>query len=66
MLTWLHSNLGNIIVVLLLLAVVLLGIRTILRDRRSGKSGCGANCGACAMGGACHARRGRGKGTVPR
>ena len=51
---WLSSNLGNIVVVLILLTVVFFAVRTIVRDRRSGKSSCGCNCGGCAMSGSCH------------
>lgn len=51
---WIQSNIGNIIVILLLLAVILLAVRSIVNDRRNGKSSCGSNCGACAMSGACH------------
>lgn len=61
MLAWLHANLGNIAVVLVLCAVTFLIIRSIVRDRRMGKSSCGSRCGSCCgscpMGGACHHRK---------
>ena len=43
--------LGNLIVILVLLAVVALAVRSILRDRKQG--GCSGDCAHC---GNCHGR----------
>ena len=54
MLTWLSANLGTILIVLALLAVVAVVIVKLCRDKKKGKSSCGAGCAHCAMQGACH------------
>jgi hypothetical protein len=56
MLTWLATNLGTIIISILLIAVVSLIIIKMISDRKSGKSsgGCGCGCEHCAMHGKCH------------
>ena len=41
---------GTIIVGLILVLIVALIIRSMVKDKKSGKSSCGGNCGAC---GAC-------------
>ena len=55
MFEWLAANLATIIVALVLLAVVVLVIRKMIRDKRQGKGGCscGGNCASC---GVCHSR----------
>lgn len=55
MAAWLGAHMGDIIVILILLAVLALSIRTIIKDKRSGKGGCGNGCAHCAMHGKCHA-----------
>ncbi|MDO4845708.1 MAG: FeoB-associated Cys-rich membrane protein [Oscillospiraceae bacterium] len=54
MLFWLHENIGTIVVALALAAVVALVVFRLHRDRKSGKSSCGCNCGSCPMSGSCH------------
>ena len=54
MLTWLNANLGNIVVILILLVIVFFSFRSVIRNRRQGKSSCGCGCGSCAMSGSCH------------
>ena len=54
MLTWLNANLGNIVVILILLVIVFFSFRSVVRNRRQGKSSCGCSCGSCAMSGSCH------------
>lgn len=51
---WLHLNAGTILVVLILAVIVGLVVRSILRDKKAGKSSCGAGCAHCAMRGSCH------------
>ncbi len=50
---WLSVNLGNIIVSLLLIIIVVLIIRSIIKDKRLGRSSCGGNCAHCKMCTAC-------------
>ena len=54
MLQWISANIGTILISLVLLAVVALIIRSMVRDKKQGKSSCGGNCAGCAACGACH------------
>ena len=54
MLTWLTANLANILIVLALAALVAVIIATMIRDKKKGRSSCGAGCAHCAMRGSCH------------
>ena len=56
MFEWLAANLATIIVALVLLAVVVLVIRKMIRDKRQGKGSCscGGSCGSCGACSACH------------
>ena len=49
MLSWLTANLGTI-----LISAVLVYL---LRQKKAGKSSCGAGCAHCAMHGRCHGKR---------
>ncbi len=45
----------------ILIAIALAGISayiiyTLIRDKKRGKSSCGANCAHCSMAGACHGK----------
>ena len=61
MLTWLASNLINIVIIVLLVLIVGFVIRGMIRDRKAGKSSCGGGCASCgACGGGC-----AGCGAVP-
>ena len=51
MFTWLSANLVNLVIVAALVLIVGFAIRSMIRDRKAGKSSCGcscASCGACA------------------
>ena len=48
------DNAGTIAVSLVLLGIVTLIIIRLRKDKKQGKSSCGANCGCCPMAGACH------------
>lgn len=52
MLDWLSENWGSIIALAVVILLVVLALRSIIKDKKSGKSLCGGNCGAC---GACKA-----------
>lgn len=54
MLTFFNQNLGTIIVGALLLVVVTLIIRSMIKDKKAGKSSCGGNCAGCGMNCSCH------------
>ncbi|MBP3736798.1 MAG: FeoB-associated Cys-rich membrane protein [Lachnospiraceae bacterium] len=52
--SWLMNNMGTIVVLAILAAIVTGIIRVLIRDRKCGRSSCGAGCAHCAMGGSCH------------
>lgn len=54
MLQWISENIGTIAVGLVLLAVVVLIVRIMMRDKKQGKSSCGGNCASCGGCCACH------------
>lgn len=63
MLEWLAENIGTILITAGLIVIVVLIIRSIVRDKKAGISSCGAKCGgcgACAMAGKCHGSSGCG------
>ncbi|MBR6114041.1 MAG: FeoB-associated Cys-rich membrane protein [Oscillospiraceae bacterium] len=65
MLTWLSTNLINIVLLAVIVLITGLVIRGMIRDRKAGKSSCGgscADCGVCEKGCAPSDRA----GTVPR
>ena len=47
---WIQGHVAVILICAVLAAIVVL----IIRDRKKGKSTCGANCAHCAMAGSCH------------
>ena len=55
MAAWLSANIGTIIVILVLAAVIALAVRSMIKDKKSGKGGYGCGCANCAMHGKCHA-----------
>lgn len=54
MLQWFSANLGTILISALLLVVVTAIVIYLVRQKRAGKSSCGAGCAHCAMHGQCH------------
>ena len=56
MLDWFAANLGTILISLVLLVIVSLIVVYLLRQKKAGKSSCGANCAHCAMHGQCHSQ----------
>ena len=56
MLDWFAANLGPILISLVLLVIVTLVVVYLLRQKKAGKSSCGANCAHCAMHGQCHGK----------
>jgi len=56
MFDWLAQNFVNIALILVILLVVTLLVRSLIRDKKQGKSFCGGNCASC--GGCCSACQG--------
>ena len=54
MLDWFAANLGTILISLVLAVIVTLIVVYLLRQKKAGKSSCGAGCAHCAMLGQCH------------
>ena len=52
--TWLMNNIGTIVVSAVLLAVVVLIILHLKKNKAAGKSSCGCGCANCALHGKCH------------
>ena len=57
MIDWLAANLVNIIVIALVGVAVFFAARSLIKDKKAGKSSCGCNCSHCAMAGKCHSRK---------
>ena len=53
MLQWIQTNLGTMLICAVLIVIVALIVRSLVRQKRQGKSSCGCNCAHCAMHGAC-------------
>ena len=54
MLAWLFSNIATVIISIILICLVTLIIKKLIKDKKSGRSPCGGDCGHCPMGGSCH------------
>jgi len=48
------SNIGNIVVALVLILLVCAVVRHMVKDKKSGKSSCGGGCKGCANAPYCH------------
>ncbi len=57
MFAWLSANLINIALIAVIALVVGLLIRSMIRDKKAGKSSCGGNCASCGACGKCGAAR---------
>ncbi|MCI9444878.1 MAG: FeoB-associated Cys-rich membrane protein [Oscillospiraceae bacterium] len=55
MFAYIASHMGYIAVTLVLVLIVAAVIAGMVRDRRSGKGGCGCGCKGCANAPYCHA-----------
>ena len=53
MFVWLMANWINIALVAVIALVVTLLIRSMIRDKKAGKSSCGGNCASCGACGGC-------------
>ncbi len=54
MINFLQNNLGTIVVLLILVAVVSLVIIKMIKDKKSGKKSCNCGCGGCPLKDSCH------------
>ena len=54
MLEFIKDNVGTIVISLILIGIFALIIKSMIREKKKGKSSCGCNCAHCAMTGACH------------
>ena len=53
MFAWIAKNIGTILICLVLILIVAAIIRSIVKDKKAGKSSCGGNCSHCG-GSCCH------------
>ena len=53
---WIADNLGTILISLFLLLIVAGIIRSLIQNKKKGKSSCGGNCAHCKMCPACKNR----------
>ena len=49
MISWIADNIGTIVVLLVLVLIVAAVVRSMIRDKRCGKSSCGGNCAHCNL-----------------
>ena len=54
MFDWIVANLGTIVVLLAVIAVVAGVTVKMIKDKKQGKSSCGSSCCSCPMSGKCH------------
>ncbi|MBR2294458.1 MAG: FeoB-associated Cys-rich membrane protein [Clostridiales bacterium] len=54
---WITDNIGNIVVIGIVVVIVALALMSIIRDRKSGKNSCGCNCAGCALKDSCHSKK---------
>ena len=56
MIDWLAANWVNILVIALVAVMVFFAARSLIKDKKAGKSSCGCNCANCALAGKCHSQ----------
>jgi len=54
MFIWIVENFATILISSILLLSLCVAIRKIIKDKKSGKSGCGCGCNGCALSDKCH------------
>lgn len=50
MMAFLSKNIGTIVVLLIVIALVAAVVTKMIKDKKSGKSACGCNCSECGCG----------------
>ena len=75
MFAWLSANLINIALIAVIALITGLLVRSMIRDKKAGKSSCGGNCASCGACSGCSAcsscgampkRTGNASGSAPR
>ena len=56
MIGWLAANWVNILGIALVAVAVFFAARSLIKDKKAGKSSCGCNCSHCALAGKCHSQ----------
>ncbi|MCQ2504740.1 MAG: FeoB-associated Cys-rich membrane protein [Saccharofermentans sp.] len=54
MLNLIRDNIGNIGALIVLALILFLAIRTIVKNRKSGRGNCSCGCSGCPMSSTCH------------
>ena len=54
MFEWIAGNYVTVIAILVLAAVIAGAVWSVVRDKKKGRSSCGAGCANCPMHGSCH------------
>ena len=54
MFAWIGAHIGTILICAVLIAVRVLIVVKLVRDKKKGKSSSGSGCAHCAMAGSCH------------
>ena len=54
MFNWISENIGNIIAIVILAAVIAAIVIHLIKQKKRGKSSCGCRCGSCPMKNSCH------------
>ena len=54
MIAWLTQNIGTILVLLILIAIVAAVTVSMVRANKKGQTSCGNGCAHCALHGTCH------------
>ena len=57
MLSWLTANIGTVLITLFLIAIIVIIVVKLRKDKKKGVSSCGGNCAHCAMSGTCHQKK---------
>ena len=57
MIDWLAANAANIVVLLIVGVLIFLAVRSMVKDKKAGKSSCGCSCANCAMAGKYHPQK---------
>ncbi len=68
MLTWMHANFATLVISLAMLLLIAAALRSVIRDKKRGRSSCGScgGCAGCAGCAACGSRSPRGGTGVSR
>lgn len=56
MIGWLAANWVNILVIALVAVAVFFAARSLIKNKKAGKSSCGCSCANCALAGKCHSQ----------